>query len=152
MNNRPPFEREELLMMLPHRPPFLFVDRVTSLDPHKAIVAERLLRGEESYFAGHFPGRPIMPGVLIAEALAQASGLLLGLSEHLFSETPPEKPRVYLLAVTHFKFTHPAGPGDTLTLRSSIDRSFGALFNFNAEAAVGGKTVAAGALTLALMA
>jgi beta-hydroxyacyl-ACP dehydratase FabZ len=151
MTDQPPFELADLLQMLPHRPPFLFVDRVTKLEPQKSIVAERTLRADEPQFAGHFPGRPIMPGVLVAEALAQTSGLLIGLSERLAASAPPEQPKVFFLAVTNLKFTHPAIPGDTLVLRATNDRNFGALFRFNVEAAVGRNIIATGSLTLALI-
>jgi 3-hydroxymyristoyl/3-hydroxydecanoyl-(acyl carrier protein) dehydratase len=151
MNDKPPFELADLWPVLPHRAPFLFVDRVTKLEPHQSIVAERFLRAEEPQFAGHFPGRPIMPGVLVAEALAQTSGLLIGLSELLTSAGPPEKPKSFFLAVTNIKFTHPAVPGDTLVLRSAADRNFGALFRFHVEATVGRNLVASGSLTLALV-
>ena len=72
--------REQIEQILPHRSPFLFVDAVRELDAGKRILAELELRADEPHFEGHFPGRPIMPGVLIAEALAQTSGLLLALS------------------------------------------------------------------------
>ena len=78
-----------------------------------------------------------MPGVLIAEALAQTSGLLMGLSERLGAMAPPKKPKVLFLAVTQVKFTHPAVPGDTLVLRATAERNFGTLFRFNVEATVG---------------
>jgi 3-hydroxyacyl-[acyl-carrier-protein] dehydratase len=151
MNATPPFELDELLRLLPHRPPFLFVDRVTKLAPGKSIVAERLLRAEEPHFAGHFPGRAIMPGVLIAEALAQTSGLLIGLSESLSASAPPEKPKAFFLAVTNIKFTHPAVPGDTLMLHATADRNFGALFRFDVEATAGRNLIASGSLTLAMV-
>jgi 3-hydroxymyristoyl/3-hydroxydecanoyl-(acyl carrier protein) dehydratase len=150
MTHKSVFELEDLLPVLPHRPPFLFVDRVTQLDPHKLIVAERTLRPDEPQFAGHFPGRPIMPGVLIAEALAQTSGLLIGLSEMISASAPPEKPKVFFLAVTNIKFTHPAVPGDVLVLRATSDRQFAALHRFNVEATAGRNLVASGSLTLAL--
>jgi len=152
MNEKALFELAELLPLLPHREPFLFVDRVTKLEPHKSIVAERLLRADEPHFAGHFPGRPIMPGVLIAEALAQTSGLLIGLSEMSFASAPPEQPKAFFLAVTSLKFTHPAVPGDTLVLRASSDRQFAALHRFNVEATAGRNLIATGSLTLALVA
>jgi 3-hydroxyacyl-[acyl-carrier-protein] dehydratase len=142
------FELEELLPILPHRPPFLFVDRVLRLEPYKSIVAQRVLRPDEPFFAGHFPGRPIMPGVLVAEALAQASGLLLGLSDKL-SEQPPAKPKVFFLTTTNLKFTHPAAPGDALELRSSADKNLSGVYRFQVEAAVGGNIIANGSLTLA---
>ena len=151
MNDKALFELADLLPLLPHREPFLFVDRVIKLEPNKSIVAERLLRTEEPHFAGHFPGRPIMPGVLIAEALAQTSGLLIGLSEMASAAAPPEKPRAFFLAVTSIKFTHPAVPGDTLVLRATMDRNFGALFRFNVEATAGRNLIASGSLTLAMV-
>src|SRR5512139_3629844 len=130
MTDKPPFELEDLLDILPHRPPFLFVDRVVKLEPHRSIVAERRLREEEPQFAGHFPGRPIMPGVLVAEALAQTSGLLLSLSESPVAAQPPEKPKMFYLATTHLKYTHPAVPGDVLTLRAEGGHRFGGLYRF----------------------
>jgi len=151
MNHKSVFELDDLLPVLPHRPPFLFVDRVIQLEPHKPIVAERTLRADEPQFAGHFPGRPIMPGVLIAEALAQTSGLLIGLSEMISASAPPEKPKVFFLAVTNIKFTHPAVPGEALVLRATSERQFAALHRFNVEATVGRNLIASGSLTLALV-
>lgn len=151
MNHTPPFELEELLPLLPHRPPFLFVDRVTRLVPGKSIAAERVLRLGEPWFEGHFPDRPIMPGVLIAEAMAQTSGLLIGLSERLSASVPPVQPKSFFLAVTNVKFTHPAVPGDTLMLHAVADKTFGNLFRFNVEASVGRILVASGSLTLAMV-
>ena len=151
MTDKPPFELADLLPMLPHRPPFLFVDRVTKLELGKSIVAERALRAEEPQFSGHFPGRPIMPGVLVAEALAQTSGLLIGLSEKLTASTPPDRPKVFFLATTNIKFTHPAVPGDVLMLRATMDRNFAGLFRFNVEAVVGRNVIATGSLTLAMV-
>jgi 3-hydroxymyristoyl/3-hydroxydecanoyl-(acyl carrier protein) dehydratase len=151
MTDKPLFELADLLPVLPHRPPFLFVDRVTKLEPGRSIVAERTLRAEEPQFAGHFPGRPIMPGVLVAEALAQTSGLLIGLSEKLAASAPPDRPKAFFLATTNLKFTHPAVPGDVLVLRATSDRNFGGLFRFSVEAAVGRNLIASGSLTLALV-
>ena len=151
MNPKLPFELEDLLRILPHRPPFLFVDRVLELDPGQSIVAERTLRAEEPQFAGHFPGRPIMPGVLVAEALAQTSGLLLGLSDRLAASQPLARPRVFFLAAVNLKFTHPAVPGDVLVLRAASERSLAGLFRFSVEAVAGPNVVATGSLTLAQM-
>lgn len=145
----PLFAREELLWVLPHRPPFLFVDRVIGLQPHKLIVAERDLRPEEPQFAGHFPGRPVMPGVLVAEALAQASGLLLGLSDKLKAPPASVRPKMFYLAATNLKFTHPALPGDTLVLRAAREGGFAGLFRFTVEATAGPNVVATGSLALA---
>jgi 3-hydroxymyristoyl/3-hydroxydecanoyl-(acyl carrier protein) dehydratase len=149
MSDRALFELDDLLPMLPHRPPFLFVDRVLKLEPYKSILAERALRLDEPFFAGHFPNRPIMPGVLVAEALAQTSGLLLGLSEKLAASAPPPAPRLFFLATLHLKYTHPAFPGQVLALRAAADKQFAGLFRFQVEAVVGRNVIASGSLTLA---
>jgi 3-hydroxymyristoyl/3-hydroxydecanoyl-(acyl carrier protein) dehydratase len=151
MTDQPLFELPELLSILPHRPPFLFVDRVMKLEPHKLIIAERELRTDEPQFAGHFPGRAIMPGVLVTEALAQTSGLLLGLSERATNDTPPGQPKMFFLAANAMKYTHPAAPGDVLVLRAECDKNFGGLFRFTVEATAGRNLVASGSLTLALV-
>jgi 3-hydroxyacyl-[acyl-carrier-protein] dehydratase len=149
MNPRPPFALEDILPLLPHRPPFLFVDRVTLIEPGRRIQALCCLRAEQPHFAGHFPGQPIMPGVLVIEALAQASGLLLALSDILRGTPHPPTPPVYYLAATQFKFTSPAVPGEDLTLRVEIETGLGTLCNFHGDATVGERLIATGRLTLA---
>jgi 3-hydroxyacyl-[acyl-carrier-protein] dehydratase len=139
---------EDILAVLPHRPPFLFVDRVTVLEPFKRLVAERELRADEPHFAGHFPGRAIMPGVLITDALAQASGLLIGLSQKESRAQPVG--RAFFLGAANMKYPAPAFPGEVLTLTAMADGSSGRLFRFTVEAAVGRKLVARGQLTLAM--
>ncbi|HVM60837.1 MAG TPA: 3-hydroxyacyl-ACP dehydratase FabZ [Verrucomicrobiae bacterium] len=141
------FENDAVREILPHRPPFLFVDRVTQLAPGRSIVAERLLRADEPQFAGHFPQRAIMPGVLVTEALAQTSGLLLGLSR---SAAQPAGAMFYL-ATSNMKFLSPAVPGETLTLRAESERDLGRLSRFAVEAAVGKRLVATGTITLAMV-
>ncbi|HPA18564.1 MAG TPA: 3-hydroxyacyl-ACP dehydratase FabZ [Verrucomicrobiae bacterium] len=142
------YSLEEILRFLPHRSPFLFVDRVTHLIPYKSIVAERLLRADEPHFQGHFPGQPIMPGVLTAEALAQTGGLLLGLSDAVMGQGEAVS-RIFFLVATNLKFTHPARPGDMLIMKATTDTRFSGLFRFHAEAFVGRNMIASGALTLA---
>jgi 3-hydroxymyristoyl/3-hydroxydecanoyl-(acyl carrier protein) dehydratase len=151
MKTQPPFALDVLLSILPHRPPFVFVDRVTELEPGKRIVAERFLRADEPHFAGHFPGRPIMPGVLISEALAQTSGLLLGLSEMMAGLAASKPARTFFLAGNNIKYKHFAVPGDTLQLRAQAEGSFGGLFRFSVEASSGRNLVASGSLTLAMV-
>jgi 3-hydroxyacyl-[acyl-carrier-protein] dehydratase len=151
MNLKMPIELDDLLAILPHRPPFVFVDRVTALEPGRRIVAERRLRPDEPQFAGHFPGRPIMPGVLVTESLAQASGLLLGLSEMLAATSAPARPKIFFLAANSMKYKRPAAPGDTLELRAQADGNFAGLFRFSVEASAGRDVIATGSLTLALM-
>jgi len=145
------FELADILKILPHRPPFLFVDRVTALVPDKRIVAVREIRAEEPYFAGHFPGKPIMPGVLVADALAQTSGLLWGFSKQIRFHGTPEKPELFYLAAIDVKFIAPAYPGDTLEMTAIALRRFGSLYSYDVEAAAGRKTIARGQLTLAMI-
>lgn len=151
MATEPLLTFEQILPILPHRPPFLFVDRVLSVQPFKTIIAERTLRPEEPQFQGHFPGRAIMPGVLISEALAQACGLLLALSEKLSGAPEPAKPKMYFLAAVNFKFQRPVAPGETLTLTGRYDAKMGTLFRFSAEALVQDQPVASGSLMLAFV-
>jgi 3-hydroxyacyl-[acyl-carrier-protein] dehydratase len=119
------------------------------LDAYRRIVAERLLRPEEPYFSGHFPGRAIMPGVLVTEALAQTSGLLIGLSDRVTAGVPPEQTKMFFLAAVSMKYKHPAAPGEVLRLQAQADGDFGGLFRFNVEASSGRHVIATGLLTLA---
>ncbi len=133
--------------LLPHRRPFLFVDRVVELDEETRIVAEREIRSDEPHFTGHFPNEPIMPGVLITEALAQTSGLLLALTAlHRGEETGG---RLFYLARADMKWTSPVRPGATLTLEAKLVRTLGALVAFRVSAHTARKDVANGNLTLA---
>jgi 3-hydroxymyristoyl/3-hydroxydecanoyl-(acyl carrier protein) dehydratase len=140
---------DEIRRILPHRAPFLFVDRVTDLDPDRRVVAERSLDPAEPHFTGHFPGRPIMPGVLIEEALAQTAGLLLALSAMARGEDPGG--RLFYLARAEMKWTAPVQPGETLSLEARLERSFGALTSFAVRAWTRRKDAARGTLTLALV-
>ena len=143
---------DDILSILPHRPPFLFVDRVITLVPDKEIVAERTIRDDEPFFTGHFPQKHIMPGVLVTDALAQTSGLLWGLSKKATGGAVLAKePEIFFLASSNMKFVNPSFPGETLTLLAWFERSFGALFSYAVEAHVKRKLVAKGNLTLAMM-
>ena len=92
------FSLEEILAILPHRPPFLFVDKVTKMVPGKLIVTERFIRPDEPFFAGHFPGKAIMPGVLVLDGLAQSCGLLWGFTKQLKGGAGSAAPEIFLLA------------------------------------------------------
>ena len=144
------FSKEEILEILPHRPPFLFVDKVIKLIPDKMIITERELLPDEPHFAGHFPGKPIMPGVLITDGLAQTSGLLWGLSKKVSSIDKQTTPEIFFLAAVNMKYTHPAEPGNILRMTAIKDTSFGALHTFTVEATAGRHLVAKGSLTLAM--
>jgi 3-hydroxyacyl-[acyl-carrier-protein] dehydratase len=105
----------EIRSMLPHRYPFLLVDRVRELEVGRRIVGIKNVTVNEPFFQGHFPNRPIMPGVLILEAMAQVGGLLA------FKSFPPTgRPVVYLTGVDQAKFRKPVGPGDQLRLELEV--------------------------------
>jgi 3-hydroxyacyl-[acyl-carrier-protein] dehydratase len=150
MTVRKSFDLQDIMAILPHRPPFLFVDRVIKVIPDRWIVAERELRPDEPQFAGHFPGKPIMPGVLVTDALAQTSGLLWGFSKIINNNGVFEKSEFFYLAAVSMKYTHSAEPGETLRLFSEIDRIFDRLYSYNVEATCGRRRIAKGMLTLAL--
>ncbi|WP_310778602.1 3-hydroxyacyl-ACP dehydratase FabZ [Candidatus Palauibacter scopulicola] len=105
----------EILNILPHRYPMLLVDRVLEIEPGQRIVGLKNVSANEPFFAGHFPGRPVMPGVLIIEALAQCGGVLLmsGLQN-------PEDKVIYFLSVDGVKFRRPVIPGDQLILELDL--------------------------------
>jgi 3-hydroxymyristoyl/3-hydroxydecanoyl-(acyl carrier protein) dehydratase len=151
MNQKSLFGLDDIRSILPHRPPFLFVDRVIRMVTDKEIAAERELRDDEPFFAGHFPQNHIMPGVLITDALAQTSGLLWGLSRKANGISPAAEPQIFFLASANMKFINPSYPGETLLLLSSFETSFGSLFSYSVEAHAGKKLVAKGKLTLAMM-
>ena len=138
----------EIKEILPHRRPFLFVDRVLKYKTGKQITTERDLCPEESFFAGHFPGRPIMPGVLISEALAQTCGLLLGLTWKEQRQTGNLEKRLFLANV-NMKFMGPVKPDETLHMESDLIKTFGRLYLFEVKAHVGHRLVAKGTLALA---
>lgn len=124
---------------LPHREPFLFVDRIVHLDAGESAVGEKTFCKDDAMFRGHFPGQPIVPGVILAEALAQVAGIAGSGSAG----------RAFLLsAIRSMKFPAPAFPGDLLMLRARKTADFGALVQFDVEASVGETIVATGALIL----
>ncbi len=136
-----PFDVEAIQRLLPHRPPFLLVDRVTSWTPGSKLTAIKSVTMNEPHFAGHFPGHPVMPGVLILEALAQACALLAILS------LPPEdlKRKVtYLMGIDGARFRKPVVPGDRLELQVEITRQKGPVWKMAGKAMVEGQEVAGG--------
>jgi beta-hydroxyacyl-ACP dehydratase FabZ len=127
---------QEILEILPHRYPFLLVDRVLEASDDK-LVALKNVTMNEPYFQGHFPGHPVMPGVLIIEALAQAGGLLAARSGGFDRATQV----VYFMAIDKAKFRKPVVPGDQLMLEVVPLRKGGAVWKFRGEAKVGGQLV-----------
>jgi 3-hydroxymyristoyl/3-hydroxydecanoyl-(acyl carrier protein) dehydratase len=150
MPGSPLYDISVIEEILPHRSPFLFVDRVIKLKVQEEIVAEKDLSPDDYCFAGHFPGNPIMPGVLISEALAQTSGLLLGLTWKEKSQSMNQaRPSPLLLAGVNIKFSNPAKPGDTLRMEAHLRKEYGGLFFFEVTAYVESSQIAKGTLSLA---
>jgi len=143
------FDLDQILEIIPHRPPFLFVDRVIKFKPERMIVAQRTIRSDEPWFQGHFPQKAIMPGALVLDALAQTSGLLMGFSKKALKDRDEGPPQIFYLAASNIKFIAPAFPGETLDLIAETREQYAKLFTYNVEAAVGRKVVAKGSLTLA---
>jgi 3-hydroxyacyl-[acyl-carrier-protein] dehydratase len=134
-----PVEADRIATILPHRFPFLLVDRVVELDAGKRIVAIKNVTFNEPFFQGHFPGRRIMPGVLMIEALAQTSGLLMGLSGTV---VPREGRLFYLAKVDDARFLRPVLPGDQLRLEVHLKRLIRSMGIFTARASVAGEDAA----------
>lgn len=131
-------EIKEILNMLPHGYPFLLVDRILEMEPGKRVVGIKNVTYNEPFFPGHFPGRPIMPGVLIVESMAQTAGVLV------FNSLPMEdhKKPVYFLGIDNVRFRKPVIPGDQLRLELEITRHRQSIWGFKGKAFVDGKLVA----------
>jgi 3-hydroxyacyl-[acyl-carrier-protein] dehydratase len=139
-----PFGRDKIEEILPHREPFLLIDEVVELEPGRRAVARKTVRDDEWYLAGHFPGRPVMPGVLIVEAMAQ-TGAVAVLSE------PENRGRLALFAgIDDVRFKRIVEPGDELELRCDLERVRGPIGRGKASAHVGGELAARGTLTFAV--
>ena len=130
---------EEIQRLIPHRPPFLLVDRVVALEPGVRLVAWKGVTMNEPFFAGHFPGKPVMPGVLILEALAQACALLA--MKSLEAEEIADK-ITYLMSIDGARFRRPVVPGDRLELHVEITKRKGAVWREKGTAIVDGQPVA----------
>jgi 3-hydroxyacyl-[acyl-carrier-protein] dehydratase len=137
---------EEIVRILPHRYPFLLVDRILSLELGKRIVGMKNITINEPFFQGHFPGRPIMPGVLIIEALAQVGGILALLSfpEYLGN------PSIFLMGLDKVRFRKPVVPGDQLILELESLRSGKKFWKMHGKAMVDRVLVTEGELMAAL--
>lgn len=132
---------ENILKILPHRYPFLLVDRVLELEPKSHIVAIKNVTCNEAFFQGHFPERKIMPGVLIVEAIAQAGGILL-----FKSIDDAENKFAVLSKLNDFKFKKMVVPGDQLRLEAGWIRTKGQIYHVHGRALVGSEVVAEGDL------
>ena len=129
---------EEILRCIPHRPPFLLIDRAEEYRPHRSIVGIKAVSINEPYFVGHFPGRPVMPGVLIIEALAQTGGVLMSKS----LQVDVENKGIMFISVDNCRFRHPVRPGDVLRMPVEVLRARGDVFKFRGQGLVGDKVAA----------
>ncbi len=126
------------MTVLPHSYPFVMLDKIVEFEEGKSITCLKNVSGGEEFFRGHFRGNPLMPGVLIIEAMAQASGLVLG----------TEKSNAYLTRIKDAVFRKPVVPGDQLIVRSILIQKFHPLYVFEAIASVGNEEAAAAEITL----
>jgi 3-hydroxyacyl-[acyl-carrier-protein] dehydratase len=126
-----------ILKRLPHRYPFLLVDRVLELEKNVRIVALKNVTINEPFFGGHFPSRPVMPGVLMLEALAQTAALL---SFESMDVEPGDDMVVYFVGIDGARFKRPVEPGDQLTLEATIERAKAGIYKYKTRASVGGDT------------
>lgn len=128
----------EILEHLPHRYPFLLIDRVTECIPGETLIGYKNVSYNEPYFTGHFPQRPVMPGVLILEALAQATGIL---AFRTLGRVPDENSLYYFVGVDKARFKQPVVPGDQLELSVKFIKEKRGIWKFEGVASVDGKVV-----------
>jgi 3-hydroxyacyl-[acyl-carrier-protein] dehydratase len=126
----------QILQRLPHRYPFLLVDRVLEINPGKNVVAIKNVTMNEPFFPGHYPHFPIMPGVLIVEAMAQAAAILA------LGEESPEGKEMYFAGIDGARFKRQVVPGDQLILKATLTRNLRTLWKFSASAEVDGQVAA----------
>jgi 3-hydroxyacyl-[acyl-carrier-protein] dehydratase len=139
-----PFGRAEIEAILPHRDPFLLIDEVIELEPGQRVVARKKVRPEEWYLAGHFPGRPIMPGVLMVEALAQAGAVAV------LSQEENRGKLALFAGIDAVRFKRVVEPGDELTLTCDLEALRGPIGRGKARATVGDELAVRGTLTFAV--
>jgi 3-hydroxyacyl-[acyl-carrier-protein] dehydratase len=121
---------------LPHRYPFLLVDRVLECVPKQSIRALKNVTFNEPCFTGHFPGRPVMPGVLMLEALAQTAGILAFVTAGVY---PSEKTQIYFVGIDKVRFRRPVVPGDQIILKATLERALRGIWKFSTVAEVDGE-------------
>jgi 3-hydroxyacyl-[acyl-carrier-protein] dehydratase len=136
---------KEIMKVLPHRFPFLMVDRIIELEENKRAVGIKNVTINEPFFQGHYPGFPVMPGVMIAETMAQVGGIMM------MSSLKDAKYIPLLAGFENFKFRKPVIPGDQLRVEAELVFLRGFLGKVKAKASVEGKTVAEGEITFALI-
>jgi len=136
-----PLYYEDIIKILPHRYPFLMVDRIIEMEPEKRVVGIKNVTANEPFFRGHFPGNPIMPGVLVIEAMAQVGGVLACLSVHGPMDKEKQTP-VFFMSMDKVKFRKPVVPGDQLRLEADALRTGSSIWKMAGKAFVGDTLVA----------
>jgi 3-hydroxyacyl-[acyl-carrier-protein] dehydratase len=140
-----PLDVEAIKELLPHRDPFLMIDQVIECKPHESVTAVKHVSADEPHFAGHFPGNPVLPGVLIVEAMAQAGGVL----SHISNSDQEPKPLYMLARVEDARFRRPVVPGDRLELRVVADKVKRGMWWYVGQATVGEELVASATIICA---
>jgi 3-hydroxyacyl-[acyl-carrier-protein] dehydratase len=137
---------ERIMVYLPQRYPFLLIDRVLEHTPGGSITAIKNVTINEPFFQGHFPGKPVMPGVLIVEAMAQAAGVL---AFRTAGVEPTENSTFFFVGIDKARFRAPVVPGDQLVLKATFGRRIRTIWTFSTEATVDGKVVASAEMMVA---
>lgn len=135
----------EIMKILPHRYPFLLIDRIVELEPGTSARGIKNVTANEPFFQGHFPDHPIMPGVLILEAMAQVGGVLA------FRSADVEGKLVYFMGIDNARFRRPVLPGDTLEISLEVIKARGKIWKFKARASVDGEAAAEAELMATIM-
>ena len=129
---------QEIMAIIPHRYPFLLIDRILELEPGQRAVGEKLVTIGEPFFQGHFPGYPVMPGVLIVEAMAQTGAIMMSKSLNIDIAGKV----IYFMSIDGVRFRSPVRPGDVLKMHVEVTRARGDIFKFKGKAMVGDKVAA----------
>lgn len=140
-----PLDADVIKKLLPHREPFLMIDEVTDCTPYESVTAIKNVSIDEPHFAGHFPGNPVLPGVLIVEAMAQAGGVL----SHISNGDLEPKPLYMLARVEDARFRRPVVPGEQLVIRVVADKVKRGMWWYRCEARVSDQVVASATIICA---